>query len=89
MLEAQGRSREAETLLRRTLDARLQLYGQDHPYTGDTLMQYARLLAAAGRRAEAVELAAQAQSAFEASVAPASPRTVEVVDYITRLAPAR
>ncbi len=89
VLEAQGRSREAETLLRRTLDARLQLYGQDHPYTGDTLMQYARLLAAAGRRAEAVELAAQAQSAFEASVGPASPRTVEVVDYITRLAPAR
>jgi hypothetical protein len=58
------------------------LHGPDHPYTHRARYDYARLLLAAGRRAEALEYAEAAVGGYQATVGEKHAWTSEALKFL-------
>jgi hypothetical protein len=58
------------------------LHGPDHPYTHRARYSYARLLLAAGRRAEALEYAEAAVGGYQATVGEKHVWTAEALQFL-------
>ncbi|MCI4569220.1 serine/threonine-protein kinase [Lysobacter sp. CFH 32150] len=84
LLHAQGRQREAMTLIAEARDLRVQLVGKDHQRVGDIDRIYGELLAADGHHAEALERLTQALRLTRDGYGPAHVRT-----HVAELALAR
>ncbi|MEV4254849.1 tetratricopeptide repeat protein [Spirillospora sp. NPDC049652] len=85
VLAAQGETERARRLLEDGERLYEGLYGSEHPYVAEVLVEYGPVLAAAGRTRQARDVLERARRIVEETYGPGHPKLVQILTALARL----